>query len=55
MIKKLTEKEIKKIGKSRVDRLKKLLDDGTPFIDEYKKLIELEKKEMRKVLSQIRE
>ena len=42
----------------RIDRirtLKKLLKEGTPFIDEYKKLIKLERQEMEKVLQQKRD
>lgn len=51
----MEEEEIRKIGEDRIKRLISLLDEGTPFIDRYKELIDLERQEMVKVINQNKE
>ncbi len=48
----MEEEEIRKIGEDRMKRLQSLLDEGTPFTDQYKELIDLEQQEMVKIIQQ---
>lgn len=42
--------EIETVGKKRISTLQELLEEGTPFIDDYKKLIEKEQRDLRKTV-----